>query len=258
MTRTSPGGEVVAMESGVYDPVTITKAMTILAPPGVHALILSPAGVNGVTINAGEADVVVLRNLSLKSLGVFDVGIKFESADTPNFAREALYVEGLVIDGFMFGVKFKGSAHLSVSDTTMRGRQPSDMGVGVLIADTSNSQSKVTIERCRMERYGIGISNSGNLLTVRDSVITYNSTGIFSTSPGVDTAQSVVENTVVTHGTKGIFLGGTAVLWLANSTISYTETALTAPAANRIFSQVNNHNIIRWNDSAGTSPTLLN
>jgi hypothetical protein len=35
MTRTSPGGEVVAMESGVYDPVTITKAITILAPPAV-------------------------------------------------------------------------------------------------------------------------------------------------------------------------------------------------------------------------------
>jgi hypothetical protein len=265
MTRTSPGGEVVAMESGVYAPMTITNAITILAPPGVQALILSPAGVDAVTINPRDSDVVVLRNLKLKSLGGSDVGIKFETGGT--FGHEELHVEGLVIDDFMFGVTFNGPARLSVSDTTTRGRQRVNTwllsGVGILIPDTADSQSKVTIERCRIERYELGISNIGNRLTVRDSVITDNLIGIFSNSPdfdqsGLGTARSVIENTVVTHCLYGIQVSGTAVLWLANSTLSYNAQALLAPAANRIFSQVNNHNIIRWNDSAGTSPTLLN
>jgi hypothetical protein len=244
--RTTKGGEVIAMESGLYDPVTITKAVTILAPPGVQATILSPADVNAVTITAGEGDVVVLRNLNLKSSGGMEMGVRL-------FSGEELHVEGLVIDGFETGVQFVSQGQLFVSDTTVRGRSLTSYGISI----GNGPQAKATIERCRVERHWSGIGHS-SLITVRDSVITGNVVGIHSLSFGAPwAARSVVENTVVTHNKKGIELEGFAFLWLANSTVAYNDLGLTAPA-NRIFAQVNNHNIIRWNQVDGTSPTLQN
>src|SRR5438128_12507761 len=59
---TNPNGEVVAIDSAGYGPVTVTTSVTLVAPLGVHAGISVFSG-DGVTINAAASDVVVLRNL---------------------------------------------------------------------------------------------------------------------------------------------------------------------------------------------------
>jgi len=68
IAQTNANGEVVAVDSAGYGPVTITQAVTIVAPLGVHAGISVFSG-DGVTINAGLNDVVVLRNLYINSQG---------------------------------------------------------------------------------------------------------------------------------------------------------------------------------------------
>jgi hypothetical protein len=39
MTATTPGGEIVVLESGGYGPFTITQAIQIIASPGVFAFV---------------------------------------------------------------------------------------------------------------------------------------------------------------------------------------------------------------------------
>src|SRR5437899_9635782 len=68
IAQTNANGEVVAIDSAGYGPVTITQSATIVAPLGVHAGISVFMG-DGVTINAGMNDVIVLRNLYLHSQG---------------------------------------------------------------------------------------------------------------------------------------------------------------------------------------------
>jgi hypothetical protein len=64
------GGEVTAIDSAGFGPITITKAITITSPEGVEAGIVPTAGGNAITINAAIGDTIVLRGLTLNGSGV--------------------------------------------------------------------------------------------------------------------------------------------------------------------------------------------
>lgn len=67
IAQTVSGGEVVVVNPGGYGPVTITKAVSIIAPPGIYAGVSVSAG-DGVTVNAGPSDRVVLRGLNIVAI----------------------------------------------------------------------------------------------------------------------------------------------------------------------------------------------
>ena len=68
LAGTTPGGEVVALDSGDYAPFVIDKAVTVAAAPGVYAAISVSSG-DGIYVRAGGSDAVVLRNLFLTGVG---------------------------------------------------------------------------------------------------------------------------------------------------------------------------------------------
>src|SRR5437667_6512142 len=51
---TDPDGEVIVVDSGGYGPVTITQAVSLISPEGVHAGITAASG-NAITLNAGDS-----------------------------------------------------------------------------------------------------------------------------------------------------------------------------------------------------------
>ncbi|MFP5288427.1 MAG: hypothetical protein ACLGI9_22010, partial [Thermoanaerobaculia bacterium] len=60
ISKTAAGGEISVLDPGGYGAITITKAITI-SGDGTLASILA-AGTNGIVVNAGAADKVVIRN----------------------------------------------------------------------------------------------------------------------------------------------------------------------------------------------------
>src|SRR5215217_8162619 len=50
LAKTDAGGEIVAMETGTYDPTTVTKSMTLAAASGADVAIRANAG-NAVTVS---------------------------------------------------------------------------------------------------------------------------------------------------------------------------------------------------------------
>jgi hypothetical protein len=62
---TDANGELIVLDSAGYGPVTVTKSASIVAPAGVYAGISVFAGQDGVTVNAGATDKVVLRGLAI-------------------------------------------------------------------------------------------------------------------------------------------------------------------------------------------------
>lgn len=66
MAATDSGGEVIVLDSGGYGGMTITQAVSIIAPTGVYAGITVFAG-DGVTVNV--AGNVYLHGLTLNALG---------------------------------------------------------------------------------------------------------------------------------------------------------------------------------------------
>ncbi len=63
ITATAPGGEVIVLDSGGYGQMTITKSLSIIAPPGVYAGISVSVG-DGVSILTVPTDAVTLRGLT--------------------------------------------------------------------------------------------------------------------------------------------------------------------------------------------------
>ena len=62
-SKTAAGGEIDALDPGGFGGVTIIKAITIAQEEGVGEAGILVAGTNGITVNAGANDVVVLRGL---------------------------------------------------------------------------------------------------------------------------------------------------------------------------------------------------
>src|SRR3712207_4704277 len=113
ISKTAAGGEINAIDPGGFGAVTITKSLTIdLGSTEGGAL----AGGNGITINAGPTDVVVLRGIDIFGVSPPSNGIRF-------VAGGALHVQNCRIKRFnaatSVGISFapSGSAKLFVSDT---------------------------------------------------------------------------------------------------------------------------------------------
>jgi hypothetical protein len=81
VTVVADHGEVTAIDSAGFGPVTITnKSVTITSPDGVEAGIAVASGGTGITINAGSTDTIVLRGLTIDGADVGYNGIVVNSA----------------------------------------------------------------------------------------------------------------------------------------------------------------------------------
>ena len=203
---TDPDGEVVVLDSAGYGAVTVTKGVSIIAPPGVYAGISAFPGQDGVTVNAGAGDKVVLRGLSINGQGG-DRGISLQAA-----AR--VRIENCVISAMhLAGISdTAANAELIVLDTVVR----DNLGSGVtLFADLGS----LVLDHVRSEHNGgngvsftPGAGSPGALATIADSIFVHNDgDGIGTDSVSGATITLVVERSVMSSNGQNGFRAGTAV-----------------------------------------------
>src|SRR5438034_4959163 len=75
ISKTAACGEISVLDPGGFGAVTITKSITINGD-GTLAGILA-AGVNGVIVNAGASDTIILRSISINGACTGLDGIRF-------------------------------------------------------------------------------------------------------------------------------------------------------------------------------------
>src|SRR6516165_6279313 len=76
-------GEVTAIDSAGFGPITIGKSVTITSPPGVEAGIVPTAGGDAIDITtAASTDTIVLRGLTLQGGGSGQFGIVATTGNT--------------------------------------------------------------------------------------------------------------------------------------------------------------------------------
>src|SRR5437762_9015448 len=96
ISKTAPGGEIDALDPGGFGAVTITKAITIDGGGGQVASELV-SGTNGIVVQAGANDTVILRNIRINGISQTPSGglngIRFLSG-------KALHVVNCNIFGF--------------------------------------------------------------------------------------------------------------------------------------------------------------
>jgi hypothetical protein len=205
ISKTAPGGELVALTSAGYGTVTIPKSLTIEAAPGVHAGI-AVAGGDGVTVNAGPNDQVALRGLIINGIGSRGAhGINATSVGQ-------LHVEGCLIFGFsdpfagagiLMGVT--GASRLSVKDTLIR-----QNGIALEISNSSPADTVLaTVDHCRLEDNLSGVLTFGQCTaSIRDSLVSRNTTGFRINTNGA-VAIVYVTNCLIDSNGGAMILGAT-------------------------------------------------
>lgn len=221
--QTNAEGEVIVLDSAGYGPVTITKSVTIAAPPGVYAGISVFSG-NGVTVNAGALASVVLRGLALNSQGGAN-GIVIQNTG-------ATHVEACLVTGFVRGILYNVTAgsRVIVAETVFR-----DNARGI-DATGPATNGRLEVVRSRFHgnsSAGLKLANVRRALVV-DSYFGSNDNGINieNTAAGTANTNLAVERTAFLDNLHGLFAvdfgAHVAIVNLANSTIAGNNVGVQA------------------------------
>ena len=216
-------GEVVISESGDYDNVVIAKSITIVAAPGIYAGI-SAEKLDGIDIiRLSIADVVTLRNLTIKGTSTASGlnGISNDSAGN-------LFIDGCYISGVTTGILNSAPGKMTVHDSTVRSCQ-----IGINVNSPVGVINNTLVDNSVAERNNIGIHAGSNArITVHNCSLFSNSgSGVRVTSEfsGIQ-AEANIEGSVFHSNNVGVVVGGnnggTGVARLSKNTISKNLTGV--------------------------------
>src|SRR5580704_10637361 len=113
LNAVASSGEITILDSGGYNPITITKGVTITVPPGVEAGIAAPAGGTAITINATVNDAVVLRGLTLSGANTANYGIFVNTAAKIEIIDSVIRDFSQVGINIELGANFQTLIHIS-------------------------------------------------------------------------------------------------------------------------------------------------
>jgi hypothetical protein len=237
ISQTNAGGEVYILDTAGYGPFSINKSVSIVASAGVTAGISVFSG-DGIDINAGAADVVILRGLTINNQGGSGNGIVLNSGGT-------LHIESCVVNGFSggslsSGVEFLGSGKLEVKDSTLRGNS-----IGIVVSPALGT-AIAAIDQVRLEGGGVGLGAlDGSTVAVRNSLASDNSAqGFAALSMFGGAVELNIENCFAFKNNVGIGSGGSVAavtVRVSNSTVTDNGTGLSVSGASAsLLSRGNN------------------
>jgi hypothetical protein len=239
ISKTAAGGEINVLDPGGFGAVTITKAITIRGD-GVTAGVLA-AGVNGIVVNAGANDTVVLRGLDIEGFGTGLNGVRF-------LAGGALHVEDCTIQNFtQSGIHFNpsGASALHVSHTVLRRNNPGG-GIssgGIFVAPAGGGSALVSLNDVQMHGNFHGLRTQGNVrLTARQCVASGNVSTGFLIGFG---SQAAFDGCEASSNAKGLRAEGAgAVARIANALITSNAAEGLLTASGGIIQSFGNNRVV--------------
>jgi hypothetical protein len=228
ISKTAAGGEIDVLDPGGFGTVTITKAITIDGG-GTFASTLASA-TNGINVNAGASDVVILRNLSINGAGT-TLGL-----NGVNFlAGRRLVIENCTIENF-------SQAAISIAPAT------------------SGAQTTISSSTLKASAFGISVSsaNAAGPIGVQisnSSTYQNNNAGLSATVPsGKPSVGVFVDHLVSTFNNTGVLANGSgAVVILGNSVVQSNSNGVYQTGGGSVMSYKNN--AISGNSADGTPLT---
>lgn len=234
ISKTAAGGEIDVLDPGGFGTVTITKAITIDGG-GTLASILASA-TNGINVNAGGSDTIIIRNLSINGAGT-TLGL-----NGINFlAGRRLVIENCTIENFsQSGISISpstASATTAISNTSIKQSTTSILvstanatgGISAFVSNTSVSQTgtsngigvsvvvpagmpaaSVMLDQVNamFNNTGVAANGGGALVLLGNSKIFANGTGVSQVNGG--SVQSFKNNEITGNGTDGTPLSAVA------------------------------------------------
>jgi len=248
ISKTAAGGEIDALDPAGYGAVTITKGMTIDGGGGQVASVLV-SGTNGIVVQAGPSDVVILRNLRINGIGTGINGIRWLSG-------KALTVENCDIFGFTtngIDIAKADGGKAFVHNTIVQ-----NVGQAGLSVQSTTTNTSVDIDNSRFDlggTFGV-IAGSFSRITVTQSNASGNGSAGFIASAGAGSAELNVTNSTSSNNITGVQAGGgtaAVTVRISNVTLHDNLNGLVVGANGTLKSFGNNFNS---GSGAPTAPNL--
>ncbi len=244
ISKTAAGGEIDALDPGGFGALTITKAITLDGGGGQVASVLV-SGTNGIVVQAGPSDVVILRNLRINGIGTGINGIQFLSGRDLNV--ENCYVFGFTQNGLNIALNQATAATVHVYNSVFKNNN----GVGIRATNTQLPAVKVGIDHTEIAVDNIGVEASARAsISINNGMISAGATaGIQADSPSADSIIAIDRSEVIGNGSGAAAIGGAIIT--ADTTYAFNSgTALNKTTGN-IFSFGTNR--VHDNGATGTS-----
>jgi len=194
-SKTAAGGEISILDPGEFGSLTITKSIT-LAGPAASTSISSSIGTIGITVAAGAADVVTLKNISFNGTnGVGLYGVKYVSGARVN-------IENCNFNNFStacVNVDLTTAGQLNIFNTVMSSNITTSMGV---MLNTSTDSVAVTMDNVNLSGFYNGINDSSHsYVTLKNCIITNCVTAVSANGVNGKSAFNLINSTLSFNGT---------------------------------------------------------
>jgi hypothetical protein len=252
ISKTAPGGEIDALDPGGFGAVTITKAITLDGGGGQVASVLV-SGTNGIVVQAGSNDVVILRNLRINGIGSGLNGIQFLAGKDLNLEND--YIFGFTQNCVNISLGASATVHIINSVTKNCGNDgiAATTTVGLVKVGISNTSVMVSTNN------GIEAGNNSRVNVDHGFISASGASGVASDGTG-GTSIASVDNSEVIDGNNGVTASNGSFVVISHSTITAnTGTAYNASGgtifayARGTASATNGTNRVHDNGGLGTA-----
>jgi parallel beta helix pectate lyase-like protein len=253
ISKTAAGGEIDALDPGGFGALTITKAITLDGGGGQVASVLV-ASTNGIVVQAGPGDVVILRNLRINGIAPTGTGglngIRWLSGKS--LTVEKCNIFGFTQNGIDIAKSDGGQAYVIDTVVTSSG------GRGLSSVNTS-TPVHVAISHSRFEDNTFGLwAGDFSRFSVADSDIAGNAGGIVTLANADSAVMNVARTNVINNSFTGIQSGGgsnSSIVRITNVvTHGNPSFGLLATGSGQIISFGNNYNSDPGTPSSALAP----
>jgi hypothetical protein len=248
ISKTAAGGEIDCLDPGGFGAVTITKSITIDC--GTNAGGILNAGFNGVIINAGANDKVVLRNLVVQGT----VGTTLGLNGVRYLAGKELHLDRVVVQGqsgFCVDVNKTGAGYLYVRNSYF-----TECLNGINLTTTSSFViTSITHSSINgMGATGVIAASANAIINIDNSLIANNlSIGVSASASG--SFLNANNNTFVNNGTAISAASGANLRTTGNDLFDNT-TGIAAAGANWL--SANNNRVAGGSTTSTGASSAMN
>ena len=245
IVKTAAGGEINVLDPGSFGSVTITKSITISSTFEGGVLVL---GGNGIIVNAGPADKVILKGLDIEGVnGLGITGIRY-------IGGGQLIVEDCTINGFGTAgieVDFTGQPAGTNAGLNVKHVRISKTPVGIRLNNTVGGSSTALIDDLQainLSTFGLQTQTNA-FATITNSRFDHNGSAL----QAENNSNINAENVTMTLNTNGVQVASSnATVRISNCNIFSNTTGISVTPGGKVISFGNNR--IAGNATAG-APT---
>ena len=231
ISKTAANGEISALDPAGFGAVTITKSITINGD-GTLAGILASL-VNGIIVNAGVNDKVVIRNVSINGAGNGLDAIRFLAGK--QLVVDRVNIEGFTGDGIDAALNANGGT-VFVQDTNIV-----ECGTGIRLSVVAPGFATAVLDNVRLEGMVTGMTVGTNTFghISRSSIVSNTSDGLLASA---NNSTINVENSEIAFNANGVraAVSGATIRIASNGIYNNTNGVATIPGGATVASDGNN------------------